>query len=591
MNDSMIRQKVHQAVDTYGAGLAENPFLAQQILAQANGKEQHIVKKKLSVAAIVLVILLLASVTAIGIGLTIDEIWQESFERMNTTGEVYMLNEPTENDMPFEEGLSIAREAIKAKFGATDEELDAMGVYPTFLAHGTDPDAPDEPAQWRIYISSRVNTTLDYDADDHGPDGEYRVYLNAETGEVTTCIWYTDDFWAKAQRIWDCGSHDEVHAEYLRTSFHYLPAEQQAYWRDQLAAAGYAVAAGNENLQQLLMSAGLELQFETLDKIADNSDPQVAAAWEALEKQRGLDAATLQKYAYVATKGSWNTGTDDVCIHYSYELEWDMLAKRSLDSYSGKLFTYVNHLGLYMVSFEPGTTNAVNIAHVTRSARVGNDRTLDEGDAEGPLLSRQDWIGKDLPVFDEAFCKLDRAVQRMRAAGTDDAEINIIVRDFLYKLGGKYVEPAPEGMDTESWFADESEWDALIVPLPDYDEIVAAYGQDDRFWPLEVLAAYYPDRYRMPHEGEMTVEQAIEHALSGVIAEYGQEALDALGDYTIGCRRVSLTDDPNVVDCRWEVYITDDPATAQNGWKVHFGEWEHDTGTAWPQLITDEGNG
>lgn len=99
-----------------------------------------------------------------------------------------------------------------------------------------------------------------------------------------------------------------------------------------------------------------------------------------------------------------------------------------------------------------------------------------------------------------------------------------------------------------------------------------------------------PDSYRMPREGEMSFEEAIQRALDQLILEKGQEALDELGDYTLNCLRVSLTTDLKKPDCGWEVYITDDPSTAQNGWKITFGEWADRVSKPHIQHITDPAN-
>ena len=584
MNENRLRDMVHQAVDAHGATLREDPYLAQRILAQTHRKEGPRMKK-LSFGMILAFVLMLLSVTAVAVGLTVEDFWQQAFDKMGTWGEVWNIGEPTAEDLTLEEAAAIARQTLKDTFGVTDEELDAMGFYPTYIAAEVD-DGTTYPAEWRFLWSSRTNVDIAKDDDDHGPNGEYRVYMDAITGEVRTRIFYTNNFWDYAQRIWDVGNYDTVYSRYHQTDFYNQPTDVQEYWKKQLTEQGYEILPEEEELHQVLLSAHLDLQFCELSRIADNDDPLVAAAWQALETQLGLDAETLQKYAYVATLPGWNTGYDDVCIHYSYELEWDMMYKGCLDTLSDYLFTRVNQLGLYMVSFEKGTTDVAAITHVTRS-----ESTISETITEGGLLVRTDWVPADLAPFDEAFTHLDKAVKRMRAANLTHEEMLVVVKDFLRGLGGDeaYYTEAPADVDVAQWFAEESEWDALIVaPELSYAEFTDKYGYDQRFWPQELMMQLAPAFYRMPQEGELTVEEATQRMLTQLQLEQGVEDLTG---YTIYWHRVSLTDDPLKPDCRWEFFITDDPSNPVNGWKIYFGEWEDHIDAPHIQDITDLSNG
>jgi len=587
-DDRNFRQQVHQAVEAYSTGREPDPYLMQRVLARAEGKEGPLMKKKLSAAAILVLALLLLSVTALGVGLTLEEIWQQSFEKMNTSGWIHNLSDETLAEISMEEAIAIARDAIIAKYGTPESELDAMGVYPTYAARGWDGMTDDEPSEWDIYLSSRTDVYLDRDYTDYGPTGEYRVYINAETREVTYCHWYTNDFWSRAQTIWDCGSHDEVYWHYRKQAFYTLPMDTQTYWTSVLASAGYEVVAEDEKLHTLLLAADTDLQFCELSAIADNADPQVAAAWAALEERCGLDAQTLQKYAFVATRPDWQTGTDNICIHYSYELEWDMTNKGFLNTYSDWLFDYATHFGLYMVSFEPGTTQVAAMTHVTRG-----EATILETVTEGKLLDRTDWTAADLAPFDAAYEALDRAVKRMTAAGLAHEDITVVIHDYLRRFGQtELYHAAPADVDTASWFAEESEWDAhIIAPALTYEEFGALYGPDERFWPMEVLSQLMPRRYRMPLPGETTLEEAAAKGVDFLVFTDGKEALEILGDYQVFCRRVSLTADPDAVDCRWEVFIVSDPANPIHGWKITWGEWSDHTSDPSTQHITDNENG
>ena len=584
MTDNRIREKIHRAVDAYGAPLRDDPFLATRIVAATKRKEGPRMKK-LSTGMIIAIVLMLLSVTALAVGLTVEEVWQHTFTKMGTWGEVWNIGTPTEKDLTMDEAAAIARKALKAKFGVTDEELDAMGFYPSYFAAEVDHGVA-YPSSWRFLWSSRTNVDLDLDYDDFGPNGEYRVYMHGETGEIDVCNFYVNNFWDYAQRIWDVGSHDEVYRYYGQTDYFILTTQQQTYWTNLLAEAGYTVRGKDGELHQALRSAHLELLFNPLNSFSDNADPLVAAAWAALEESTGVRADLLQKYAYVATIPGWNTGYDDVCIHFSYEKEWAMLESGYLDTYSDWVFGLSMRLGMYMVSFEKDTTNVAAVTHVKRS-----ECTTGACVTEGPLLVRTDWNAEDLLTFDAEYAVFDRAVKRMRAAGLTDADVVVMARDYFRRMGveSEYYTAAPEEANVMQWFQEESEWDAKITqPILTCEEFAAQYGLDERFWPQIMLMEIEPTGYRMPNEGELTFDEALQRALQQLAAEYG---VTDLTGYTINVQRVSLTDDPDKVDCRWQVFIADDPRSPQHGWKIYFGEWADHIDTPFIQHITDPSNG
>lgn len=571
MKDEMIRQKIHRAVDVHGASLREDPFLAQRILASSDRKEAPRMKK-LSTGAIIAIVLMLLSVTALAVGLTVEQIWQQSYERMNTTSnEIRNYGEPTDGEITLDEALSIARKAIQDAYGTSDEELDSMGLYPTFFPREND-DGTWYPSKWEIWYSSVRD--INFDSEDYEYDlvGDYRVYINGETGEVTYCGWYTNDFWARAQIVWDQGNYDEVAWEYGRTEYFQLPREKQDYWTKLLAEKGYEVIPEEERLHRALLSAELELQFNPINTFAPEEDPLVQAAWKALGEQRGLDEQLLKKYAYVATKPDWNTGYDDVVIHYSYELEWNWQQTGLINSKVNRTFSHANSCGLYMVSFEPGTTDVAAITHLKRSETEGDRAIL-----EGPLLHRSDWSMEDLQAYDDAVAELDKAVRRMQAANLYDIDIDVIIKDFYGDLGMRvrypeYYPEAPADVNAEAWFSDET----ALPPLPE-SSITAAearekYGLTPMFWPLEVQYEILRDTNRqitLPQEGEMTYEEALAFAIDAVIKQEGQEAIDKLGNYVVGCNYTRYIGAFYNENTMWEFYIADKQDWTM-GWRVIF---------------------
>lgn len=522
--------------------------------------------KKLSTGMIIAIVLMLLSVTAVAVGLTVEDIWRQSFEKMGTTGLIRDISDAAEAEISMDEAIAIAKQAIMAKYGTPEAELDAMGVYPTYAARGWDGKTDEYPSEWDIYFSSRTGVDIQMDDENHGPTGEYRVYINAETKEVTYCHWYTNDFWARAQTVWDCGSYDEIDWWYGRPEFFALPQETQAYWTNLLAEKGYTVIQEDEKLHHMLAAAELELQFCEVSQIADNADPLVAAAWQALEEQLGLDADLLRKYCYVPTVPAWETSYDNVCIHYCYSLQFEDLNNGFLDHFSNHLFNYADNFGLYMVSFEKGTTNVAAITHVLRSETINQPPVT-----TGGLIARTDWTGADLVPFDTAFTQLDRAIKRMRAAMLTNEEIEVVVDDFMHGLGGnpEWYPAAPAQANAAQWFQADSEWDAHIKqPSMTRMEVQEQYGWDSRYWPLEVQYefAYDGSGKSLPREGEMTQEEAIARALKAVTDKHGPEALEALGDYAIGCVFTRHQNDGEFT--MWWIYITDDPEFSLNGYRV-----------------------
>lgn len=558
-----------------------------RMIAQLPKKERVIVKKKISTAAVVFVLLMLLSATALAIGLSIDEIWKQSFEKMNTTAVITDISTPMEGDMSAEEAIEIAKNAIRAAYGTTDEEFARMGVYPTFFAHGYDEEAPDDPAEWKIYFSSRTDVDLDLDTLWYGPDGEYRVYINAETKEIMYLNWYTNDFWSKAQRVWDCGNYKEVYRHYCKPSFYSQPIERQEYFRQLLAEKGYQLISQDWKYHDLLLKRTLELQFaDPADAIAPGEDEQADAAWTALLLQYGLDPELLQKYAYQATRAQLNTGTDDIFIAYNFEEEFDRLEAAAIDPWCDRLFANVRRLGLFMVSFEPGTTNLVQVTNVPFSEEQNCESVT-----EGRLLEKTVWTAKELYLFDEAYTALENAIARMIAAGATQDEKRLVTHAYMRSLGGDpgIYEAAPDGYDMARWF----EGEVVENPITKLAQQARKdYGPNTMFWPLEIQAQVLANNtHTTPKEGGMTQQQAAQRAKDAIREKYGENAFDTLGEvYFFGYELYQLDEDGC---CRWHVYVTDDTEKMENGWQVVFVDVQCDMHGESLEVkdITDQGNG
>jgi len=142
-------------------------------------------------------------------------IYQQSFDRMNTTMEVNLMtldelpewekaytqntgyerkedliisSLPMEGDKSYEDALRLAKSVLIQRTGATEAELDAMGVYPQL----TDYVYMDNESEWEFYFTPRRNTDIMLDHDIPA-EGEYRVAIGAQSGHVLSWHWYHND--------------------------------------------------------------------------------------------------------------------------------------------------------------------------------------------------------------------------------------------------------------------------------------------------------------------------------------------------------------------------------------------------------------
>lgn len=145
---------------------------------------------------------------------------------------------PREGDMPYEEALEFAYAQIIERFGTPREELEAMGVYPTFYEY---PYMGKEP-EWDIYITPRRDCDINLDHNYDAP-GEYLVRFTAKSGELDFCNWYIDDFWPYAQRTWDAGKRNYVYEQAQKKSFAGINFELREHFTSLLREAGYDMSA------------------------------------------------------------------------------------------------------------------------------------------------------------------------------------------------------------------------------------------------------------------------------------------------------------------------------------------------------------
>lgn len=381
------------------------------------------------IAALFAAVTMLTGNALAGGAMTKDElaaIWQQSFDRMGTTGEVWSVGLPGDSDLSYAEALQIARQAIFDKYATPDDELDAMGVYPDFYAADG-----SSSASWHFYFTPLQGGNID---SDHAlpAQGEYRVYIDSPSGEVTFCNWYIDDFWPYAQRVWDAGKQDVVYARARQSGFFSQSPEDQARYLSLLEGAGYDISpirSGEALFEDTYFR--LDLNFGDASRAVDPAnDPRIAAAWQAIEETYGLDGELMRRYAYISFYSPLNTGTRDVYIAYNYNVEWAMLESGELDYWQDLLFSYVDRLGIYLVQLDPDTGEVVNVA------RRDRDQASYDGWDNETLLGTPQWGAKELVAFDAAFRRRSEVMAQAQQQATNWYDLRLISDELMREIGG-----------------------------------------------------------------------------------------------------------------------------------------------------------
>lgn len=104
-----------------------------------------------------------------------------------------------------------------------------------------------------------------------------------------------------------------------------------------------------------------------------------------------------------------------------------------------------------------------------------------------------------------------------------------------------------------------------------YQRHQQTYGENWWFWPLEAQQEAMGGHHHVPEGQEMTCDEAVETALNAIRQQYGEEALEALGDYHVGaiCQRYQ---EPEGVWITWCIYVTSDPVYISDGFRVDFDD-------------------
>lgn len=415
MNDKRDKDFVQHSIDTVLSSIQGDPWLAQKIMHQER-TEPIVMKKKISTTLIAAIVLILATVTtlaATGAFQKLWEVWQNSFQKMNTTGEVEIVEEfdqegfekeyggvkqdlvistvPQEDDLDYDQAFHIARKAIIDAFGTPEAELDAMGVYPTFYHSPYE----DEVNEWEFYITPRKGVNIDEDHD-YDPPGEYRVTVTSPAGEVTMCIWYLDDFFPDyARRTWEAGKKDYVFEKAQNVQFYQQPLNDQQYFISLFEKEGFDLAKVKKSDEEKLARLELTLSFAQPEENLFYLDtPEVKAAINTMEEVYGLTREQMEKYCLIMLPSPLASSTEDYCFSFNYEIQFQKLEENRATEFENRILSYISRLGHHMICLDPDTLEAVKTVHANRTP------AYEKADDPSALLGRRNWTSSDIPEFE-----------------------------------------------------------------------------------------------------------------------------------------------------------------------------------------------
>ena len=413
MKDTRIQQHLED-------GLSNLYFTKQQHQDMLNrimygGK----MKKKISISFALAIVLMIATVTgalaATGVLGKLWEVWQDSFQRMNTTGtfdvvesfdkksfeeeygsikeDLVISTVPQENDLNYDTAYAIARQAILDSFGTPEAELDTLGVYPQFY---NTPYA-DESNEWEFYFTSRKDANID---EDHAYDapGEYMVRVASPSGEVTDCLWYIDDFWPEyALRTWNTGKHDYVYEKAITDgTFYTMSQDQQEDFLVLFTEAGYDAASLKKDLEALLNgSLWRNVTWAKAEENLLNSDvPAVQIVLEAMEKENGFSKAQMELYDFNLLPSPIDSETEDYCLTYNYNLCYPRFQSGIMGEYELSINQYPERLGFWVIRLDPSTHAVIGIEHANKIMDEAGFLSSDK------LLGRAHWDVNDLQEYE-----------------------------------------------------------------------------------------------------------------------------------------------------------------------------------------------
>lgn len=505
MDTSMLRETLRHLDDRDDADVAPHKDYTWKKIIQRIQEMNHpfvlgMTKKRFAILMAVLILL----ITTVALAFTfVDElrtIWENSFGKMNTTGhfetvlmeefdlkgfeEEYQANTglarkddlvistvPETDGLSYENAYAIARKAIVEKFGTPEEELDAMGIYPTFIQGVYEVDY----SRWEFYFSPRKNVNIDEDHSYDAP-GEYRVEIQSPSGKITMCNWYIDEFWPDyALRTWNAEKYDYVWSEACRGgAFYKQPADKQETFRTLFTEKGYDTNLLDKGISDKLGTVALEIKFSfPSGNLLNADDPNIEAAIVAMDKQFGMNKDFMDRSAFCAVYSPLPSDTVDVCFTYNYEIGSERINSGEWKYGMSLLAHYTTRFGLYMISLNPKNLEVVD-------AVLYYDKPETES-ATGLLLEKHHWSSDEIPVY----CKLREELQFLddqcftRGILTE-AELQIQCDVVMRRYGGSKEKFPREPLEQE----DVTEAEAL--------QFAIQHLVDQSGWSAEELRNRYP---------------------------------------------------------------------------------------------------
>lgn len=481
MDVSLIRETARAMDDRDDEVIAPHKdYVWQKIWQSIQDRERPfrlgMTKKRFAIIVTVLVLL----ITAVALAITfIDElrsVWENSFSKMNTTGhfdavpmegfdlegfeveyrentgldhkdDLVISTVPEPGGLSYEQAYTIARTAIIERFGTPEEELDAMGIYPTFIQGVYETDY----SEWEFYFSPRKNVNIDEDHSYDAP-GEYRVEIQSPSGEVTMCNWYIDEFWPDyALRTWNTGRCDYVWAEACRGgAFYKQSLESQEMFRKLFTDKGYDTSLLNLAINDKLKSVALEIKFSSpSSNLLNAGDPYVEAAIAVMEKQYGMSKEFMDKAAFCAIYSPLQSDTIDICFTYNYEIGSERINNGEWRYGMSLLAHYTTRFGIIMVCLDPASLEPVDVVHYY-------DKPETES-TTGLLMERHNWSVEDIGVYCELRDELQALDDQCFVSGVlTEEELQIQCDVVMRRYGGSQEKFPREPLEVDDVTEEEA---------------------------------------------------------------------------------------------------------------------------------------
>lgn len=152
--------------------------------------------------------------------------------------------------------------------------------------------------------------------------GEYRVYIESPSGEVSDCFYYNDDFWPDyAQRCWENGSRDYVYEQAQRAGFMKQSAENIEHFMELFKAAAYDLEPLEkmQNDEIRLRSVAVDICFAQIRAdLLESSDSFVLTAIQEMENRFGITREDMDRCFFSAVRNPVQSETVDICFSYNF---------------------------------------------------------------------------------------------------------------------------------------------------------------------------------------------------------------------------------------------------------------------------------